>query len=56
MGCNHCSHVQGTSLFFPQKFGQKKCPLHMAKYIMFSGHIIIKLKTSKIFGDLSIEN
>ena len=32
MVCIHYTHVQCASLFFPQKFGQKKCTLYMAQY------------------------
>lgn len=31
MTCTHYARVQHTSLFFPQRFGQK-CALYVAKY------------------------
>ena len=30
--CNHYTHLEGSSLFFPQKFGQKSEPYTQQKY------------------------
>ena len=52
MVCNHYTHVQHISLFFPQKFGQKKrCPLCVAKYRVY---IFIPLTLKKHLQNLII--